>query len=1022
MRGFITRLSLETDKGMETLVSYGYDDDGNMNTITDALGQTTHIVYDGHLMVEKTDRNGDTFFWEYDSLGRCVHTYGKDGIQEGHIEYHPEKGFNLVTDATGGVTTYRYRPDRIVTSVEDPLGNTTRYEYTEHSELYRVIDPEGRVTGYGYDAVGNLTSVTYPDGSEETYIYDEQDRLIIHVDASGNKTHRLYDAERGHLVTRTIDRMGEVTKFGYDDNGMLVSMTRGDRVSELSYDSGFNLLSWTENGKILRHWKYDHMGRVTAEYSPKLRPDSFEYDALGRVTRVYAHDGNTVELGYDAYESVTEARDAHRHVYMSYTPLGSLASRVEDGKEVRFRYDRMERLVDVVNERGDTYSFIRDAAGQVHTERGFDGMTRKYTRNRAGETIRVERPGERYTEYEYDARGRVCTVSYHDGTREEYSYDKSGNLTMAANGSARIRLERDAAGRVVRETRLLPGGDSPVEVVSVESEYDRYGGRTKVRSSLGADISLGYDSFGLVSSIDARGNHAEDTPAWQSDIRRDEAGREVERFATGGIRVTTDYDDMGMVRSRNVYSDGRHTGFRSYRWDVGARLMSMRCNMLSEPVMFDYDAVGNLIRGDYGMFDRIFRTPDIVGNLYRNENRKDRTYDRGGRILNDGEYNYRYDCEGNLVQKSRRSLTNIPKESNKPGIFRIFGGDKASKQESETLAWQPGDTCYTWLANGMLGSVITPEGKTVTFEYDALGRRTAKTSGGITKQFCWDGNVLLHEWSIPEIERPKLVTDEMGRESYDRQETFFDIVTWVYDGMSFTPVAKVAENERYTIVQDYLGTPTQAYDSKGNLVWEMLLDVYGGVKSYMGKQCFIPFRYQGQYEDEETNLYYNRFRYYNPNNGNYLSQDPIKLKGGGRLYSYARDVNTSIDIFGLDRDHIIFLSDGGGVIPPQTTNSENLHGVFTIDATGSYVKDREALANKIGINDPGRNWRAHHIDYDPQTNTMRMQFVHQDYHSYSHVGGADDFYKATGFKYGTDEAVAEAAKRNELKVKVNCYK
>ena len=79
----------------------------------------------------------------------------------------------------------------------------------------------------------------------------------------------------------------------------------------------------------------------------------------------------------------------------------------------------------------------------------------------------------------------------------------------------------------------------------MESEYDRYGGRTKVRSSLGADISLGYDSFGLVSSIDARGNHAEDTPAWQSDIRRDEAGREVERFATGGIRVTTDYDDMG---------------------------------------------------------------------------------------------------------------------------------------------------------------------------------------------------------------------------------------------------------------------------------------------------------------------------------------------------------------------------------------------------------------------------------------------------------------------------------------------
>ncbi|SUB89296.1 Cell wall-associated polypeptide CWBP200 [Porphyromonas macacae] len=40
-----------------------------------------------------------------------------------------------------------------------------------------------------------------------------------------------------------------------------------------------------------------------------------------------------------------------------------------------------------------------------------------------------------------------------------------------------------------------------------------------------------------------------------------------------------------------------------------------------------------------------------------------------------------------------------------------------------------------------------------------------------------------------------------------------------------------------------------------------------------------PFRYQGQYEDEETGLYYNRFRYYDPNAGNYISQDPIGLEG-----------------------------------------------------------------------------------------------------------------------------------------------
>ncbi len=904
-RGFITRLSLETYKETETLVAYDYDRDGNMTAITDALGQTTRIVYEGHLMTEKTDRNGDTFRWEYDGKGRCVHTWGKDGIQEGRIEYHPERGYNLVTDATGGVTTYRYRPDGIVTSEEDPLGNTTRYEYTEHSELYRVTDQEGRVTGYSYDTEGNLTGVTYPDGSGEMYIYDEQGRLIIHVDAEGHRTHRLYDEERGHLVARTIGPAGEVTVFGYDEHGMLVRMTQEDRVSELTYNERYNLVSWTENGKALRRWNYDHRGQVTAEHSPLLRPDRFEYDALGRVIRVYAHDGNTVELGYDAYDSVTEARDAHRHVRMTYTPLGSLATRTEGEREVKFLYDRMERLTDVVNERGDSYSFVRDKAGQICTERGFDGMTRSYIRNRAGETVLVERPGGRSTAYEYDTRGRVCTVSYHDGTREEYSYDKNGNLLIATNASARIRLERDAAGRIIRESMELPAGDTPVEVTSVESEYDGYGNRTRVRSSLGADVRLDYDSCGLVSEINASCGR-EDSPAWESSIRHDDAGREVERFATGGIRIATDYDDTGMVRSRHVYSDGRHTGFRSYRWDVGARLMSMRCNLSAEPVIFDYDSVGNLIRGEYGMFDRIFRTPDLVGNIYRDENRRDRTYDRGGRLLSDGEFHYSYDCEGNLVCKSQRNPTEVPKAQARHSFLSIFTGSEKTEADN-AQAWQPGDTCYTWLANGMLESVITPEGKTVTFEYDALGRRTAKTSDRTARMFCWDGNVLLHEWDCRENERPRLVTDDMGRESYDRKVTFENVITWVYDGQSFTPVAKVTEQERYTIVHDYLGTPTQAYDSKGKLVWEMLLDVYGNAKEYTGEKCFIPFRYQGQYEDEETGLYYNRFRYYSSDIGTFISSDPISIVGGLNTYAYVKNTNTWIDILGLSGEIVYQL-------------------------------------------------------------------------------------------------------------------
>jgi RHS repeat-associated protein len=78
------------------------------------------------------------------------------------------------------------------------------------------------------------------------------------------------------------------------------------------------------------------------------------------------------------------------------------------------------------------------------------------------------------------------------------------------------------------------------------------------------------------------------------------------------------------------------------------------------------------------------------------------------------------------------------------------------------------------------------------------------------------------------------------------------------------------------------------------------LDIYG--KTFTFAECSLkdcPFRYQGQYEDAETGLYYNRFRYYDPDSGNYLSQDPIGLDGGDKLYAYVHDPNGWTDVLGL---------------------------------------------------------------------------------------------------------------------------
>ncbi len=228
----------------------------------------------------------------------------------------------------------------------------------------------------------------------------------------------------------------------------------------------------------------------------------------------------------------------------------------------------------------------------------------------------------------------------------------------------------------------------------------------------------------------------------------------------------------------------------------------------------------------------------------------------------------------------------------------------------------------------------------------------------------------------------------------------------------FTPVAKVTDGERYTIVHDYLGTPTQAYDSRGNLVWEMLLDVYGRVAECHGDRTLVPFRYQGQYEDEETGLYYNRFRYYSPDMGIYISSDPIGLAGNNpTLYAYVQDVNVWIDPWGLYKK-VYFPKDK--VIKEVTIQ---MQGTRSLD----YKEANEAagILGKRGYptaqahrNTYGEvTW--HHAKYNPDTNECIMQLVRTSDHTSSlpHDGAVKEFEHTHGVKYDTVEAV-EVAKKN----------
>ncbi|WP_317206119.1 RHS repeat-associated core domain-containing protein, partial [Tenacibaculum maritimum] len=110
---------------------------------------------------------------------------------------------------------------------------------------------------------------------------------------------------------------------------------------------------------------------------------------------------------------------------------------------------------------------------------------------------------------------------------------------------------------------------------------------------------------------------------------------------------------------------------------------------------------------------------------------------------------------------------------------------------------------------------------------------------------------------------------------------------------------KIKDNKKFSILANHLGTPTQMYDEEGEQVWERSLDLNGKVINGSNAPC--PFIYQGQYYDKEIELAYNRFRYYDPDDGRYISKDPIGLESReANFYSYVGDSNGWVDVFGLD--------------------------------------------------------------------------------------------------------------------------
>ncbi|MFL0082117.1 RHS repeat-associated core domain-containing protein [Tenacibaculum maritimum] len=120
------------------------------------------------------------------------------------------------------------------------------------------------------------------------------------------------------------------------------------------------------------------------------------------------------------------------------------------------------------------------------------------------------------------------------------------------------------------------------------------------------------------------------------------------------------------------------------------------------------------------------------------------------------------------------------------------------------------------------------------------------------------------------------------------------------------------------------------------------MDLNGRVRSIVGKDGFCNIRFQGQVYDDDIQLCYNRFRWYDDVDGRYISKDPIGLESReANFYSYVGDSNTWIDVFGLE----------GGIVTILLQEGGSHFGIIT-DGVGGMQTDLNQLGDLgTGIND-----------------------------------------------------------------------
>ncbi|MCU0238870.1 MAG: DUF6531 domain-containing protein [Pyrinomonadaceae bacterium] len=869
-----------------SLMNYGYNGESELISATNRTYIPYKYQYENRLMIRETNRNGLSFYFEYDGEGtnaQCTHTWGDGGIYERWLTYFPKNKITKVKDGIGGETVYHYNDLDIVTKIFDAEGGFSQFEYGEYGELLKSTDQLNRSRTFAYDDFLNCVAVTKEDGTTKQVSYNDFGQPICAKDESGGEWSREYD-EKGNIIA-TVNPLNARREYDYNEKGDVVKF-RDSLKNELNFQ-------WTNNGQIefvmrpkggktsyqtnarnyinvvkdevtglQTHFDYDDAGRIkkVSQVNAKNQPFSvqrYEYDAQNNLTLYTDALGNKTFYQYSGYDKLSERVDALGHAR-------------------RYKYDKDERLTEIVNENGENYLIEYDLLDRIVEEIRFDGAKYQFQYNKASELVYQKDELNRETFYQRDELGRLTEKLRSDATRISFEYDECGRMILAKNKFSEVKLTYDKAWNIVKEEQ---------NGKAIEYKYDLSGRKISQKLEGKDEVKFVYDEEGNLSLTTFADN--------QIKYEHDQIGRLTNRNLPNGLQENFSYNSNGRLNSEKITvgANGREIVKRNYEWDALGNVTSVE-DSLRGSRFYKYDATEKLQRIDRLIAGESVKLPDEQPKpkgWIPPEKRLWQADDSSNNFEKINEIEeFQYDGAGNLLQRN-----STVKGSRK---FKYSKGNKLERQEKSVYIYdavgnlvekRSGEgvtTRFSYDADNQLISILK-DSKQIEFQYDAFGRRILKKTEANSTQFLWDGDVLLCE----------------------------DDTQYLHNG--FIPIAKI-NNDDYEIYHtDYLGTPKEVTDKNGNLVWQGNYDEYGKVNAVVNK-IQQNIRFQGQYEDEETGLFYNRYRYYDADSGRYINQDPIGLSGGSNFFEYCRNPVNWIDPFGLEGDSITTFYHAGDISGP----------------------------------------------------------------------------------------------------------